>query len=107
MARFLVTMHMPNGSSEYLVHQVTGDHPSENLEQFAEELNNNTFILIHQYYWMDNQNTGEKGWRDRGPIIINTEHIGKVSLYVDNEVKVIEEERFRPRQPSFRNSRRY
>ena len=83
MARFLITMHMPTGTSENLVHQVIGDSPEETLGQFCDALNDSAFIVVRQYYFMNDRRSGERGWRDRGELILNTNHIGKVSVYYD------------------------
>lgn len=81
MTRFLITMHMPPGSSEHLVHQIIGDHVAANLNEFADELNNNAFVVVRQFYYLNDRHTGERGWQDRGDLILNTEHIGKVALF--------------------------
>ena len=83
MARFLMTMHMPTGSSEHLVHQVIGDHAAADLNEFADELNNNAFVVVRQFYYMHNRQTNERGWRDRGDLILNTDFIGKVAVYIE------------------------
>ena len=86
MARFLITMHMPAGSSANLVHQVTMDHEAVDLAEFCAVLNDNAFIVGRQFYYLNDKQTGEKlGWRDRGDLILNTNHIGKVSLHFDGE----------------------
>lgn len=83
MKRFLITMHMPTGSSQNLVHQVIGDHPAQTLQEFCEVLNNDAFVVVRQYYFVSDRITKEKGWRDRGDLILNTNHIGKVAVYYD------------------------
>jgi hypothetical protein len=83
MARFLMTMHMPTGSSQHLVHQVIGDHAAADLNEFAEELNNLAFVVVRQFYYFHNRETNERGWRDRGDLILNTEYIGKVTVHFE------------------------
>jgi hypothetical protein len=108
MTRFLITMHMPAGSSANLVHQVTGDHEAQTLSDFCAVLNDQAFVVIRQFYYLTDKHTGEKlGWRDRGELIINTDHIGKVSLHFDGEVQHIEDEPRFKQQNAARGNRNY
>lgn len=68
------------------VHQITVDHPAKDLEEFLGEMNAYEFIMAHQYYRVK-QFDGEIVWKDRGDIIINTAHIGKVQEFIEFEVK--------------------
>ena len=82
--KFLVTMNMPvrrksqDRQSEFhqtsLVHQVIIEHKSISLEDFNFHLNQKDFIFGEEFY------KGEVGYFSVGPIIINTNHIGKVKL---------------------------
>lgn len=84
MARFLITMHMPPANPHLLVHQVIADHPAENMSEFCDILNDSAFIVVRQYYFVtEKRGVGDRGWQDRGDLILNTEHIGKVSLFYD------------------------
>jgi hypothetical protein len=104
MTRFLITMHMPAGSSPNLVHQVTLDHEAASLTEFCAILNDNAFVVGRQFYYMTDKQTGEKlGWRDRGELILNTDHIGKVTLYYDGEAQHLEDEpRFKRQEYNYR-----
>ena len=85
MARFLITMNMPPANPNYLVHQVTADHAAENLDEFCDELNSNAFIVVRQFYFVtEKRGVGPHGWQDRGDLIINTDHVGKVTLFYEN-----------------------
>ena len=82
MARFLITMHMPTANPNHRGHQITADHPAETLDEFCEELNSNAFLIVRQYYYVtDRRGSGPLGWQDRGDLIINTDHVGKVALF--------------------------
>jgi hypothetical protein len=108
MARFLITMHMPAGSSANLVHQVTLDHEAADLAEFCMVLNDNAFVVGRQHYFTTDKQTGEKlGWRDRGELILNTNHIGKVSLYFDGEAQHLEDEPRFKQQNTVRRDRNY
>lgn len=83
--RFLITMHMPS-SNGFLVHQVIFDHESETMDQLYTSLNNDIFIIGRQFYKRTNDE-GESVFMDKGELILNTSHIGKVQKYIeyDNE----------------------
>jgi len=84
MARFLITMHMPSANPNYLVHQVIADHPAVNIDEFCDALNDNAFIVVREFYYVDDRRAGgEKRWQNRGEKIINTHHVGKVAVYYD------------------------
>jgi hypothetical protein len=84
--RFLFTLNMPPGTSERnsgdrhprLVHQIIGDHDSGSCQALCEVMNDNPFIAVRQWYYDNDHENREKLWIDRGFIIINTHHIGKV-----------------------------
>lgn len=103
MARFLITMHMPNGSGNSPVHQITGDHPAETIQEFCDELNDKAFIVVRQQYFATHHVTGEKlGWQDRGDLLLNTHHIGKASVFFEHTTHVEDAPRFKKPQNDFR-----
>ena len=79
--RFLITMNMPSASGNS-VHQVTVDHPATSVEQLCEILNTDIFIICRNFY-RRTDNTGSMYWEDRGEIILNSAHIGKVQAYLE------------------------
>lgn len=89
--RFLFTLNMPPGNldrvldhrniSPKFVHQVIGDHKSESCEELAEEMNDKQFIVVRQWYYDTDRQTGEKSWVDRGELILNTNQVGKISAH--------------------------
>lgn len=104
MTRFLITMHMPNASGGALVHQITGDHPAENIQEFCNELNDKAFIVIRQQFFMTNKETGEKtGWQDRGDLLLNTQHIGKASIFFEGQTHTEDAPRYKRRENNFRD----
>jgi len=81
--KFLLTMNMPSAQG-YAVHQVTVEHPANSCMELCEALNRNEFILCRQLYRQKNLR-GETNWMDRGDIVINTYHIGKVQQFIEFE----------------------
>lgn len=81
--RFLITMNMPSASGN-LVHQVTVDHEAESLEKFSDLLNNEIFIVCRNLY-RRTDNEGAMYWEDRGDIILNSAHVGKVQEYIEQD----------------------
>ena len=80
--RYLLTMNMPSAKG-FLIHQLTVEHDGD-LEDFCQMLNDNEFITVRQWYQFK-QPTGDPIWQDRGDLVLNTSHIGKVSEYIENE----------------------
>ena len=88
--KFLITMNMPSAQG-YAVHQVTVEHVAESLGTFCDILNDSEFILCRQLYRQKNMR-GEPTWLDRGDIVINTYHIGKVQQFIEFEREYDEDE---------------
>ena len=78
--RFVFTLNMPSFKNN-LVQQIIGDYPVETFEQMVEALNNEGFIEVRQFYHVVHRN-GEREWQYKGPIILNTYHIGKVQEFI-------------------------
>lgn len=79
--RFLFHMNMPSGGND-LVHQVVGEIDCNTLGELREVMERQDFLTIdHMTY--DRQPGGEKRWRSRGQMIINTSAIGKVAVYYE------------------------
>lgn len=75
--KFLLTMNMGSANNN-LVHLITCTHPSESLEEFADTIAKNEFIIVDEFY-INSQTDTEYS---RGSMIINTMHIGKVKVYM-------------------------
>ena len=83
--RFLITMNMASAQG-YAVHQLTVGHPARTLEEFLSVMNDYEFIMCHQWYRVKLPD-GAVSWRDRGDLIINTAHIGKVQEFIGFDAK--------------------
>lgn len=79
--KFLLTMNMPSNNG-FMVHQVIFEHHSNDLKDFLEILNNDIFIYGKQFYKRQNDD-GESVFMDKGFMILNTAHVGKVQEYID------------------------
>jgi hypothetical protein len=75
-------MNMPSARGE-LVHQMIVDHNSTSMEQFCSTMNRDEFIICRQWYKRKDPYTKEVSWEDRGNVILNTHHIGKVLEYIE------------------------
>lgn len=78
--RLLLTMNMPSAQG-YAVHQITVDHPAPDLESVCDAFNDAEFVLCRLLYRRMN-NDGEMMWLDKGNIILNTSHVGKIQEYI-------------------------
>lgn len=75
--RLLFTLNMPSGSNN-LVHQVIADYSVKSLDEIAKILSERDFIVVKQLYRVKTK------WIDRGDIVLNTVHVGKVAQWLDN-----------------------
>ena len=82
IVRFLITMNMPSAQG-YAVHQITVEHSCENIDQFCALINDYEFIKCHLYYRKRDEYTNKVIWLDKGEILINTSHIGKVQEFFE------------------------
>lgn len=80
--RYLLTMNMPSAKG-FLIHQLTVEHDGD-LDDFCQLLNDNEFITVRQLYQFK-QPAGESIWQDRGDLVLNTSHIGKIQEYIDQD----------------------
>jgi len=81
--RFVFTLNMPSFKNN-LVQQIIGDYPAGSFEAMVDALNEKEFICIAQFYHVVHRN-GDREWQYKGPIILNTFHIGKVQEFVAKE----------------------
>jgi len=102
--RFVLTMNMPS-STGHNIHQIIFDHPSKTVKDFCNVLNDEIFLVGRQIY-KRYINDDESVFLDRGDIIVNTAHIGKVQEYYDNtdDEKPSQADRQRP---PLRNRNKY
>ena len=96
--RFLLTLNMPSAAG-MLVHQVTIElEKADSCKAFCNLLNQQEFISGRQWYRYKS-NDGEITWEDRGDVIINTSHIGKIQEFVEMGDKK-HDESYRGYEPS-------
>lgn len=88
--KFLITMNMPAFEGK-LVHQVTLELPEvSSVAEFCKLMNRDEFITGTQWYHRK-MPTGEIFWEDRGEMIVNTAHIGKVAEFIEHEEMTYDE----------------
>lgn len=102
--RFVLTMNMPS-SQGYNIHQIIFDHQSKTVADFCNLLNDEMFIIGRQIYKRYTPD-GDATFLDRGDIIINTSHIGKVQEYYDTGDEDRQNQTERQRPP-LRNKNQY
>jgi hypothetical protein len=83
--RFLITLNMPAFEGR-LVHQLTVEvAEARSLKELCILMNHEEFIMGRHLYRRKNIYTQESEWQDRGDVIVNTAHIGKVAEFIDLE----------------------
>ena len=80
-----MTLNMPAFEGR-LVHQLTVDiSEARSLKELCAIMNRDEFIVGRHWYRRKNMYTQESEWQDRGDVIVNTAHIGKVAEFIDME----------------------
>lgn len=79
--KFLITMNMPSAKN-FLIHQLTVESDVNSCADFCRLMNREEFIICKLLYRRTLM-TGELAFEDRGDLILNTAHIGKVQEYYD------------------------
>lgn len=79
--KFLITMNMSsmNGNP---AHQITVEHESKSLQEFSKVLERDMFPIVTLWYRYKDD-TGSRFWDEKGKIVLNSTHIGKVQEYND------------------------
>ena len=75
---FVLTLNMPARSGA-TIHQVYAEHKAENLHEFLMALEEGEFIIIEEQY--RKSTAGRNEFFLKGPTLINTRFIGKVSIF--------------------------
>jgi hypothetical protein len=101
--KLLVTMNMPSASG-YMVHQLTVDTECKTLKEFNELLNREEFVICRLYYRRPGY-AGDTLWDDKGDIILNTAHFGKVQEYLERDQDYESFGNSDERGPSFQKTR--
>ena len=81
--RFLFTMNMGSFKGG-LVHQVIADHHAKSEAEMCSILNDFCFILVDQFYNMNERREDGQDWQYKGKLILNTAHIGKAQTHSNN-----------------------
>jgi hypothetical protein len=81
--KFVITMNMSsmNGNP---AHQMTVEHESSSLQEFSKVLDCEMFPIVRLWYRYKDD-TGTRVWDDKGKIIINSTHVGKVQEYNEEQ----------------------
>jgi hypothetical protein len=75
-------MNMPS-ATDNLVHQIIGDvEHVKSIDEMYDLMQHNDFIIIRQFYSRRDV-SGDKYLEDRGEMILNSEHIGKIQEYFE------------------------
>ena len=82
MVRFIFTLNMGSYKGR-IVHQVVGDVDVADIGQLCETLNDTDFIVVDQYYNVNDEDSTSQDWKYKGHLVLNTSNIGKVQQYVD------------------------
>ena len=76
--RFQITMNMPSRSGNS-VHQIIADYPAKSLEEFADDLRNDEFLIVQEVY-KDNDAGKASNYYKVGDLVINRRYVGKVKV---------------------------
>ena len=85
--RFLFTLNMPSFKGS-LVHQVIADYDVDSEEAMKVVLEDNAFIVVDQFYNMNDKGGDEQDWQYRGKLILGTGIIGKAQQHLDAPPKM-------------------
>jgi len=77
--RFILTVIIPNGRMDKLIHQVFCEYPAQSLQEFVKILNSSDFIIVDELYWDANS----KMYYVAGQTALNYRFVGKVKLLID------------------------
>ena len=77
--KFFITMNMPSNQGRTVHQMIVKIKDVSDISNMWRALSENVFILVDEYYYMRDESGKTPGtYQLRGPIIINTEYIGKV-----------------------------
>lgn len=99
--KFTLTMNMPSIKS-FLVHQLTVEINVKSCSEFCEMMNEDEFI-IGKFLYRRPLVSGGFVFEERGDIIINTAHIGKVQEYYELTKDYENDESYGNSEPSYYN----
>jgi 6-pyruvoyl-tetrahydropterin synthase len=82
--KLLLHMNMPSGSNDG-THQVIFSIPGiDDLGRLAALIREKEGVLHGHHYIFDRIN-GERIWRNRGEMVINFAHVGKIDVYYEGK----------------------
>jgi hypothetical protein len=84
--RFLFFMNMPSGAYDGpIAHQVIGDVDVESMEEMHDLVSEEKFISIKLMFYdrRSSDRNGDRIWQDKGEMLLNTDHIGKIMVYAE------------------------
>ena len=73
--KFVITMNMP-AKSGTAVHQIVADYPVDGLKEFLDELTDNDFLMVEEYY----KDPKTDSYYSNGFVGINYRYVGKVKI---------------------------
>jgi hypothetical protein len=77
--RFQITLNMPSHQGKS-VHQITAEYECGSLQEFCDVLRSSDFIVVREFYRFTDANTAAEVFEDKGEVILNCFHVGKVKV---------------------------
>ena len=78
--KFQISLNIPSYNGK-LVHQIICESEAESIIEFCEQLNDNDFIVMEEYYKDKESPSALATYYSVGPICINCQWIGKVKEF--------------------------
>ena len=82
--KLLLHMNMPSGSNDG-THQVILSVPDLTSLGDLPALISHTGGMLYGRHLVFDRIGGQRSWRDRGPLLVNFTHVGKVAVYYEGE----------------------
>lgn len=83
--KLLLHMNMPSGQNDG-THQVIMSVPElRSLADLPAMISHTHGILHGRHLVYDRLGGGQRSWRDRGPMLVNFAHVGKIAVYYEGE----------------------
>lgn len=79
--KYLLTLNMPSMTGN-MVQQIIVEHRSKSCGELTDVLNESQFVNFSLWYRFQEPDDTYR-WEDRGEIVINTDHIGKVQYFIE------------------------
>lgn len=85
--RFVMTLNLPSFKGNAVQQVVCDIKGVKSLDDLLTRLDANKFMIVEQFYQIVHRN-GERAWQHKGPMILNTDLIGKAQEFVSKEDEV-------------------